>query len=306
MSQGFNDFGSLDPAFVKELLLGTEGVEQSLFLDVFDSMDVAVRSGKVPFVPSKYTLLTQGGPETNKIALDDSPDVIDMGLSSADFSFDHKHAKEAKLHKIMVSALNELENSEDLVAYMARIVNQQIAGSIDNDGAAILKSATLNESLSANDTWTQGAAGEDIFDDLDRMYDTVRSPDVLWLGYDKARKARDLAAIRDRYHGFDGGGRVSPGQLRSLLEEEYGVEVIVGNRRYQNDENKGQDLSDSRIFDGIVWMGTRDHMITVENESLAEAYTKYDVRTGNYYVGGERYFDVARGEKDQGVVLTGT
>lgn len=305
--QGF-EVNSLDPAYQLRLLDGVKAATQSVFKEVFTPEGVAEMSGKVPFIPSKFTLLSNDDSTKTKIGIQDSPDVLDMDLNSTDFSFDGKYAKEARIHKSTVRTLgNKLQGAEDLVQYLGSVAMGFVNSAFDLDAAAILKSTTLNKDVSATAVWTDLEAARP-FEDFDKLVDQVGTAGaVLWLGMDKARLLSALPAFRDEDKQFDAkGGRISLAGVAEILRRRYDLSQVVIDGTWYNEANVAQTINKSRIFDGVVWMGDPDHMLVVERSDLREVDSEFDSRTGNFSTWLTEYYDIARAENGRGAVLTGT
>jgi hypothetical protein len=293
----------LDPAYQLELIKGAEPEDSSLFLDVFGRESVGTMSGKIPFIPDEYTLL---GAETNsKVGREDDPDVIELGNSSAAFSFDHKYAKEARIHNTRVETLARLEGGKDLVEYLGAVAKGMAYDAFERDGASILRSPTLNETISANDTWTSNNENPD--DDFNRMADKVGEQDLLlWIGLNKMRELQQSDAYKDADKNYSGSNSwVSEDRVVEQIKSNNPVrEVVVGRKWYQADD-VAQGLNKARIFDDVIWMGTPDHVIPVERPELMTADNEFQSRSGKYCQWVTMYLDIARADTQKGVVLQG-
>lgn len=305
--QGF-EVNSLDPAYQLELLKGVEAEVDSVFKEVFTPEQVETMSGKVPYIPSKFTLLSDDDSVHTKIGVADEPDVLEMGTNSVEFDFDGKYSKEAKIHKTVVETLSRLRGAEDLVQYLGSIAMGFVNTAIDTDGATILKSTTLNATVSAADAWSD-ASNADPFTDFDGLVDEVGSINpLIWLGLNKARELSALPAFRDAAKNFDAtGGRVSLQMVSDILMDRYNAErVIIDASVWQNDNNVAQTINKSHIFDDVVWVGDPDHMLVVERSDLREVDSEYKSKSGNYHTWITEYLDIARAETERGAVLTGS
>ena len=305
--QGF-DVGSLDPAFQMALLKGVEAAQDSVFREMFSPEQVGTMSGKVPYIPSNFTLLSEDGSAKTKVGIQDKPDVFEVGLNSADFDFDGKYAKEAEIHKSIVTTLSHLRGAEGLVQYLGSIAKGMVNSAIDIDGASVLKSTTLNETQSAAGSWGDASAAEP-FKDFDNLVDIVGTQNpLIWLGLDKARELSALPAFKDKEANFDAkDGRVSLQSVRDTLARRYEADtIVIDGRVWSNDANVAQTINKSRVFDGVVWVGDADHMIVVERGDLHEVDSDYDSRSGNYSTWITEYFELARAEHERAAVLTGS
>lgn len=310
MMEGF-DLDALDPAYVLRLLDGITAPEQSIFEEVFAPEDVELMNGKVPYIPSKYTVISEDDNYKRKVAVDDVPHVIDMSLDNVEFNFDGKHSFEFRIHKKDVNTLQNqgLEGAEDMVQLLGMHAMAIANQAHDMEGATVLQDTSVNATQSATASWDP-SNNTDFFADLYSLEDTVGQIEVVWLGLDEARKARKLPEVRERAeHHFEASNasRVNPGTLANLIRVETGAEeVIIDGTTWKNTANQGQSISKSRIFDGTVWAGQRDHLLDLSREDLDDADADQDRRSGTFSTWVSKYREIARAENNRGCILTDT
>lgn len=305
MAQGFN-LDSIDPAFVMEILQGLEGTEDPVAEEVFDFEPVDEMSGDIPFLESKYTLVSDDATELSKVAFDDEPQTQDQNLSKVTFQFTGKYAEMAEVHETDVETMSRIETDEDLVEALGRIVMMKISGAFDIDVKDVLQSTTLNDTVSASTAWTNQSTADPL-SDLDSAVDTVGSPDILWLGLDKARDLAATDAMKAEVKQYQAtNARARMQDLADELISRYQLrEVVIDGTQY-NQNGQGQSLSSDQIYDGTVWVGNSDHFVVVEREELERAGSDFTEKTGMYEVYAQKYLDIARAESSQGVAITGT
>lgn len=295
----------LDPAYQLELLKGVEPSASSIFRDVFSPEQVDTMSGSVPYIPDNYIMLGDDPSQHTSIGIQDTPNVFVMDLSTVDFNFDKKYAKEAQIHKSKVNTLAKLKGGEDLVQYLGGVAKGMVNNAIDLDGATVLKSTTLNATVSAAAQWDSG--NQDVFADFDGAEDILGNIEIIWLGLNKVRELMADDAFKDEAKNYASDtGRVTRQGVVDTLKTMYGAEQVIINGTRYNESNVAQTISRARIFDDVVWCGHKDHMLVVERSDLMEADNEYNSRTGNYHQWLTEYVDIARAGTDKGVVITGT
>lgn len=309
MAAGF-DVGSVDPLMVDRILEGLIGETESKMEQVFGRREVARTEGKIGYRPSKETVARSKS--KGRVALDAPSNTLDASFAQQSFSFDFKYAEKHKAHMMVVEAIAD-QTAEDVVADMVEGALIQVVGLMDIDGAEYLSNAsiggeTINASVAATDVWSSNTNARP-FTDLDALLDAVGNPDILWLGLDRARELAALDAMKSEVKYFsDTNGRVSMTALAEFLLSHYPMldEVVIAETSWKNTANPQQDGSFSRIFDGVVWAGKREHMRVVEFRGSRKARSWFDEETDCYYGEAVRYIDFARAETKMGCILTGT
>lgn len=310
MIEGF-DLDAMDPAYTLRLLRGIEAPEESVFASVFEPEQMELMSGKVPYIPSRYTVIGDDANYPTRVAIDDVPYKLNMSLDNVQFSFDGKHAFEFEIHKKDVRTLQNqgLEGAEDLVQLLGMHAMAIANQAYDLEGASVLQDASLNATTSATSGWDP-SNNTDFFADMYALEDVVGKIDVVWLGRDEARKARELPEVRERAgHSFEASNasRVGPGVLAQLIMDEVGAEeVIIDGTSWKNTANQQQTISKQRIFDGTVWAGQRDHLMAMKREDLDDADTEENRKAGTFSTWIAQHREIARAENNRGCILTGT
>lgn len=301
---GFN-INDYDPAYVMEILKGIEGAEMSVFLKFFQSEGVTGDSGKIPFFPSKYTLLSDA--EETKIAANDEPDTYAVETNSVEFKFDGKYAKEGTVHeKTLMTMGGQIKDETSLISYLAKVARMKIAAAFDLDAANVLKSTTLNDTYSVAQPWDGSGTDPTILDDIYNMVDAAGDPDFCWLGKDIMR----LLQQDEAFHQAAGAnfsstnGWIPKPEVVNILMKHFEFEDVIVDGTWYNTANEAQAISKARIFDGFFTVGHRDHMVVPSLDELEKANSWSDDRSGNHGVWAQQYLDIARAEQERIVTAT--
>ena len=274
---------TLDPAYQLVLLDGQAPSQLSAIREVFTPKQVNTMSGKVAYVPDNYTLLSSDPSQHHFIGVQDEPDVFDLGGAAADFRFRGKYAKEAMVHKSIVNTMAEIEGGESLIQYLGAVAMGMVNDAYDRDGASVLKSTTLNSTVTATAAWSDPLTA-DPFSDFDKMVDKAGMADICWLGLNYARELSALPAFKDEAKNFDAkGGRIALAGVADVLMRRYEFDRVMIDGRFYNDANPAQTLSKKKIFDDVIWCGHSSHLIAVERADLREADNEFNSRSGNFH-----------------------
>lgn len=301
------DIQSVDPEYKNEILTTQIAGAQSVFLQVFTPSPVAALSGKMPILPTEYTMGSDHDPEGSRVALDDVAKGSKMSLNDVSYRFEKKYARKGGIHRAQVEQLNAqgAMSATDVLAltYLQPMI--QIASDIDKDGLAVLNG--VSNTVPATAVWSNDSTARPITDLDALIFNTVPGADILWLGFNEYLELAKLPALKALVHGFDGvDATITREQMAAYLRQRYQLtDVIIGGGWY-NEEAAPVTISKKRRFDGLVFAGMRDHIVTVEFAALRESWEKYDPDSQTYQAGLNIYSDqVFSGEPDAGARLTG-
>jgi len=305
-SGGF-DLKAIDPEYKTEILDGLVGSLDSMFTKVFAPKIVNQLSGKVPYLPSKFSLRGGADAESSRVAIDGDPVKLEGGLADADFRFDHKYAAENSIHKTTVAQSGDFDSPETLLGHIQAINMIQIAGDVDADGATILQSAVLNTAQAAVAVWSDTTNARPV-QDLDALMDIGGDAYThLWLGESEVRELGALPALvsfANNYSAVD--ARAPKPLIANWLFQRYNhLQEIVLEGQWYNTAQLAATVATARQFDGTVWAGKGDQLITVEFGAMRETDEGYNSRSQKFWAMATLYIDATRGEGIMGAVLTG-
>lgn len=310
------DLNSYSNDFAMEILVSMlDEVEGSTFVQVFGDggtpTEVTQTSGDIPSLDQTYTLNADDARDEDKVAFDDPPDEDDAELTTTAFNINGKYAKKQRINRVTLRTLANVETEEEVLEILSKQVLQKIFGAYDLDMVSqVLTDQTTNDTVSASKAWSNADA--DIYADLNSAVDHVGNPDICWLGLDKAREISRTDTFNATDVNFAGGSSTHnyEANLQSVaadLTQRYGFEdVIISAEHYHNGQRQ-ETLNKQQVYNGVVWVGSSDHVEPVELSDLrTTAVWTDDEETLNHYQSAQFFMTGAQAEDSQGVVVTST
>lgn len=310
MTRAFtDDMNTLGQHYVGELLSEQTPIRESVSLDMFGPKMIDTPDGKIPWIPPEFRTPSSDSNYVGKVGLSEGPVPIEIDLDEVEIQTDGKFSRKAIISRHADEVMSELETAEGLVGYLGSVVKGFNNVEVEAEVANVLQDPTKNATINAQNAWTDQSSAK-VFEDFENANDTVMSygenPDTCVLGLDFVRYAVRTAGIKSAAdRSFDAtGDAIAHQSFAEMLRRRFGYEnVLFDNSVWRNENNKQATPKINRVFDGTAWVGSSEHLIVREKESMSEADSGYNSDTQNYWTLQHRLVDIYRGAIDSGVII---
>jgi hypothetical protein len=220
----------------------------------------------------------------------------------------------SKLQSISKATLTDLEQYMDPLSELARTLLDDVDAGIDVALAALLVSATFNESqAAATGTWDLTTSTPIL--DLQNAVDKTPKADTLIVGNTAARELSRHPDLKERSSNYSGSGSMGYDQMRGILGEALQIDparVYIFDSFY-NSANEGQTPVLARQAGSLAWVGHSRGLRLYEQDyaqfgsdapdnggllSVKDEHNRWEIAY-------RRVLQVVRGDKALGVYLTG-
>jgi hypothetical protein len=219
-----------------------------------------------------------------------------------------------KLQSIAKATLTDLEQYMDPLSELAQTLMADVDAGIDVALAALLVSATFNNSqAAATGIWSLTTSTPIL--DLQNAVDKTPKADTLILGNTSARELSRHPDLKERSSNYTGAGSMGYDQLRGVLGEALQINparVFIFDSFY-NSANEGQTAVLARQAGDLAWVGHSRGLRLYEQDyaqygsdapdnggllSVRDVHNRWEIAY-------RRVLQVVRGDKDLGVYMTG-
>jgi hypothetical protein len=302
----FND-ATLLRTVTQDIIFGLRG-QVGAFADMAcKRYSRAALSGTEPVFATAQTLAQTVGKKAIGHTLEDR----NAELSSVNWNM----GEFAEKFRVPKATLTDLDQYMDSLGEISALLARDVDSGVDTALAALLVSATYNNSqAAAAGNWSVNTSTPIV--DLQNAYDKTPGADTLILGLTSARELARHPDLKERTSNYAGAGSIGFDQLRGALAEALNISgdrvLIFGS--YYNSANPGQTATLAYHAGDLAWVGHSDGLRMYEqdysgdlgadrasNEGLVSTVDDHN----NFEIGYRRVLDVVRGDKDLGVYLTG-
>jgi hypothetical protein len=301
----FND-GSLLQVTTQDIIYGLRESVGAFADQVCKRYTRAALSGEEPIFATSTTLAQAASGRAPGSTIEDR----NTELSSVTY----KMLEYAKLLDISKASLTDLEQYMDALGEFANVLVRDVDAGVDAALAALIVSATYNNSQgAATGVWSLNTSTPIL--DLQAAADKTPGADTVILGHTSARELARHPDTKERISNYTGAGAVGFEQLKGIVGEALEVDpsrVFIFSK-FRNSANEGQTPVLARLAGDLAWVGHSDGLRLYEQDytpmagdapqnggllSIKDEHNRWEAAY-------RRVLQVVRGDKDLGCYITG-